>query len=150
MAYIVSVEKRSFSFKDFQRFEVNAKEYKMKHGTFRNKISKLNRNGIVDLVCNSHIAFYTLKVDKSGKSSITPDHTGDTISYNNSRRNSNNDISITNHNHRSGNGYLYDLIMNLPLDHNSIHDIRLNFKTRGIWSTLYNHYNNNKSNGNFH
>jgi hypothetical protein len=29
--------------------------------TFRNKISKLNKNGIVDLVYTSHIAFCTLK-----------------------------------------------------------------------------------------
>ena len=142
MAYIV--EKRPFSFKDFLRFEVNGKEYKMEHGTFRNKISKLNRNGVVELLYNSHIAFYTLKGHKFSKSAITHDHTGGTVSYNrSSRRNSNNDISITNHNHRSGNGYLYDLIMGLPLEHNSIHDIRLNFKAKGIWSMLYNHYNNN-------
>jgi hypothetical protein len=32
--------------------------------------------------------------------------------------------------------------MNLPLEHKSIHDIRLNFKVEGIWSMLYNHYNN--------
>jgi hypothetical protein len=147
MAYIVLVEKRPFSFKDFLNFEVNGKEYKMEHGTFRNKISKLNRNGTVELVYNSHIAFYTLKGYKSGKFPITHDHTGGTISYNSSGRSSisNNDISITNHNHKSGNGYLYDSIMSLPLEHNSIHDIRLNFKAKGIWSMLYNHYNN-KSN----
>ena len=86
MAYIVLVEKRPFSFKDFLRFEVNGKEYKMEHGTFRNKISKLNKNGTVELLYNSHIAFYTLKGDKSGKFAITHDHTGDTSSYNSSRR----------------------------------------------------------------
>ncbi len=43
MTYIVFVERRPFSFKDFFRFEVNGKEYKMEHGTFRNKISKLNK-----------------------------------------------------------------------------------------------------------
>ena len=146
MAYIVLVEKRPFSFKDFIRFEVNGKEYKMEHGTFRNKISKFNRNGVIELVYNSHIAFYTLKGDNFGKSSITHDHTGGTISYNSSNRNSNNDISITNHNHRSGNGYLYDLIMNLPLEHNSIHDIRLIFKAKEIWSMLYSHYSKNNNN----
>jgi hypothetical protein len=145
MAYIVFVEKRSFSFKDFLRFEVNGKEYKMEHGTFRNKISKLNKKGIVELDYYSHIAFYTLKVNKSDKSSITPDHTGGTISYNSNGRNTNNDISITNHNHKSGNGYLYEAIMSLPLDHNSIHDIRLKFKANGIWSMLYSHYNNNNN-----
>ena len=49
MTYIVLVERRPFSFKDFLRFEVNGKEYKMEHGTFRNKISKLNKNGEVEL-----------------------------------------------------------------------------------------------------
>jgi hypothetical protein len=61
MAYIVHIEKRPFSFKDFCRFEVKDKEYKMSHGTFRNKISKLIKKGIVKLEYNSHIAFYTLK-----------------------------------------------------------------------------------------
>jgi hypothetical protein len=146
MAYIVFVERRPFTFKDFFRFTVNSKEYKMKHGTFRNKILKLNKKGTVELLYNSHIAFYTLKGDNSGKSAITHDHTGGTTSYNSSRRSNSNSISITNHNHKSGNGYLYDLIMSLPLEHNSIHDIRLNFKVKGIWSMLYNHYNNNNNN----
>ena len=151
MAYIVYLEKRPFSFKDFCRFEVNDKEYRITHGTFRNKISKLNKKGIVEVVYNSQIAFYTLKVNRFGKSAITHDHTGGTINYNsssNNRRWSNTSSSTsttTNYNHRSGNGYLYDLITNLPLDHKSIHDIRLKFKVEGIWSMLYNYYNNNKN-----
>ena len=136
MAYIVLVERRPFSFKDFFRFEVNGKEYNMKHGTFRNKISKLNKNGVVDLVYNSQIAFYTLKGHTFGKSAITPDHTGDTTNYSSSS-------NTINHNHKSGNGYLYDLIMDLSLDHHSMHDIRLIFKAKGIWLVLYNHWNNN-------
>ncbi len=112
MKYIVLVEKRPFSFKDFLRFEVNGKKYKMEHGTFRNKISKLNKNGEVELAYYSHIAFYTLKGHKFGKSAITHDHTGGTTNYNINRRSSS--TSIINYNHRSGNGYLYDLIMNLP------------------------------------
>jgi hypothetical protein len=152
MAYIVNEERRPFSFKDFFRFEVNGKKYKIKHGTFRNKISKLNKNGTVELVYNSHIAFYTLKGHKFGKSVITHDHTGGTISYysNNTcmHSTSSSNSSITYHNHRSGNGYLYDLIMSLPLEDNSIHDIRLSFKAKGIWSMLYKHYNNNNKNKN--
>jgi hypothetical protein len=146
MAYIVFEERRSFTFKDFLRFTVNGKEYKMKHGTFRNKILKLNKKGVVELLYNSHIAFYTLKGDKFAKSAITHDHTGGTISYNNSNSSSNNsNNATTNHNHKSGNGYLYDLIISLPLEHNSIHDIRLIFKAKGVWLTLYNHYNNNNN-----
>jgi hypothetical protein len=153
MTYIVYVEKSTFSFKDFCRFEVKGKEYKMSHGTFRNKISKLTKKGIVKLEYISHIAFYTLQVKRFDASTITHDHTGGTISYNsnnNNRRlsNSSNTSTTTNYNHRSGNGYLYDLIMNLSLEHKSIHDIRLNFKVEGIWSMLYNHYNNNSKHSN--
>jgi hypothetical protein len=79
MAYIVYVEKRPFSFKDFCRFEVKGKEYKMSHGTFRNKISKLTKKGIVKLEYNSHIAFYTLQVKRFDTSAITHNHTGGTI-----------------------------------------------------------------------
>ena len=38
MAYLVLVEHKPFSYKDFLSFEVNGKAYKMSHGTFRNKI----------------------------------------------------------------------------------------------------------------
>lgn len=51
--YIVTVEHRPFSYQDFLDL--------MKHGTFRNKISKLRREGIVELVRNSHVTLYTLK-----------------------------------------------------------------------------------------
>lgn len=149
MAYIVLIEKRTFSFKDFLRFEVNGKEYKMEHGTFRDKILQLKRNGTVELAYNSHIAFYTLKEAKSSKSAITHDHTGGTVNYNSSGRSSNHTLITNhnhNHNHKSGNGYLYDLIRGLPLEHKSIHDIRLKFNAKGIWSVLYNHYYSNNNN----
>jgi hypothetical protein len=144
MTYIVLVERRPFTFQDFFRFTVNGKEYKMEHGTFRNKISKLNKSGTVELLYNSHIAFYTLKGHKLGKSAITHDHTWVTNSYNRSGMSSSStNTSFTNHNHKSGNGYLYESIISLSLEHNSIHDIRLIFKAKGMWSMLYNHYNNN-------
>jgi hypothetical protein len=40
---IVLEEHRPFSYRDFLRFEVDGKEYRMQHGTFRNKISQLIR-----------------------------------------------------------------------------------------------------------
>jgi hypothetical protein len=93
-------------------------------------------------------------VKRFDTSAITPNHTWGTItSYNNSinrRWRNSNSTSTTNHNHKTGNGYLYDLIMDLPLEHNSIHNIRLNIKVKGIWSTLYNHYNNNYNNNSKH
>lgn len=42
MAYIVS-EGRPFSFKDFLCFEEDGKEYRMRHGTIRNKLLAFRR-----------------------------------------------------------------------------------------------------------
>jgi hypothetical protein len=61
MAYIVFQEHRPFSYRDFLHFEVDEREYKMKHGTFRNKISRLRKKGEVELSYVSGPAFYTLK-----------------------------------------------------------------------------------------
>jgi hypothetical protein len=58
---IVKVEERPFCFRDFLHFEVDGKEYSMVHGTFRNKISKLFRDGNVELQYRSGPAFYSLK-----------------------------------------------------------------------------------------
>ena len=61
MAYLVYTEHKPFSYKDFRYFEVNQKPYKMTHGTFRNKISKLIQNNEVELYIQSNPNFYTLK-----------------------------------------------------------------------------------------
>jgi hypothetical protein len=53
-------ESRPFSYLDFQDFEVLGKRYRIAHGTFRNKISMWIRQGIVRLVFNSKVAFYSL------------------------------------------------------------------------------------------
>ena len=45
MQKIVRGEKRPFSYLDFLEFEVDGKRYSMTHGTFRNKISKLMKDG---------------------------------------------------------------------------------------------------------
>jgi hypothetical protein len=49
MQRIVRVEKRPFCYHDFLNFEVNGKKYSMTHGTFRNKISQLVKNGYAQL-----------------------------------------------------------------------------------------------------
>jgi hypothetical protein len=108
MAYLVLSENRPFSFKDFLLFPVDGKEYRMKPGTFRNKILELKKKGIVELNYNSGIAFYTLKSHRFGKP-VTPNHT---VAHNDS---------------------VYDMLQNLPLDKQSIHDIRLTFKVPNIW-----------------
>ena len=126
MAYIVLQEKRYFTFKDFLIFEVDGIEYYVKDGTFRNKISEFIKAGQVEMVFCSSMAFYTLKGYNFGKDKMnmmmTPYHTGDNY-YNNIAS-------------RTGKGYLYNMIQNLPLDKKSIHDIRLKFRVKGLWLLL--------------
>jgi hypothetical protein len=111
MNYLINVEKRPFTFKDFVSFYVDGKEYNMKHGTFRNKISLLKKPDKVKFVFNSAgLTFYTLKGVIVGKP-ISSNHMG--VSYNNP---------------------FYRFIQDLILDNNSIHDIHLKFKSKDIWS----------------
>ncbi len=109
---IVTSEHRPFSYRDFLHFEINGSEHGMCHGTFRNKISKLRKKNQVEIAYRSIQTFYTLKGHKFGKS-MTSDHMG--VSPHNS---------------------FYQMIKDLPLDRNSLHDIRLWFKVPGIWSLL--------------
>ena len=114
MAFIVSSEIRPFSFHDFLRFKVNEYEYSMTHGTFRNKISRLIKSGTVELSYYSHCAFYTLKGHKFGKS-MTPNHA---VVHNNP---------------------IYQMLQNLlPLEKQSIHNIRLEFHVPNSWEILSN------------
>ena len=111
MTYLVYSENRPFCYCDFLYFEINGEEYGMKHGTFRNKISKLIKSGKVEVSYRSGPTFYTLKGHKFGKG-MTQNHT--VVSS------SNNSLSL--------------LLENLALAKNSIHDIRLRFKVDGLWS----------------
>jgi hypothetical protein len=85
----------------------------LKPGTIRNYFSKLKKNGEIELVYNSGVAFYTLKGIKVGKR-ITPNHTG--VSYSNNS--------------------LYRLLLEHPLDKTSIHNIRLLFEVQDIWKLV--------------
>ncbi|MGA9845466.1 MAG: hypothetical protein WBQ25_24475, partial [Nitrososphaeraceae archaeon] len=116
MASIVLSEHRPFCFLDFLQFEVNGFKHSTAHGTFRNKISKLIKKGKVEVSYRSYQTFYTLKGRKFGKS-MTRNHTGVTARL----RKSN---------------WIYETINNLPLDNNSLHNIRLSFQVRDSWSIL--------------
>ena len=83
----------------------------MKPKTYRNKISKLKKDGIVELDIKTSIAIHTLKDHKFGKAG-TPNHTGVTISHNDP---------------------VYQMIKNLPMDKQSIHNIRLRFEAPNIY-----------------
>jgi hypothetical protein len=114
MRSITYAEHRPFSFLDFLRFEVNGKEYKMQHGTFRNKIMQLLREHKVELAYNAGIAFYTLKGIAFGKPkfTMTPNRTG------------------------VPQDPIIKLIQNLPMDRRALHDIRFRLQVPGIWSIL--------------
>ena len=115
MRRLVRIEKRPFCFRDFLDFEVDGKRYSVKHGTFRNKISKLMKDGYAQPEYYSGPAFYSLKgIDftKSKRERMTDNHT--VVSQVSSM----------------------SFIDNLPSERHSVHDIRLKFKTEGIWSTI--------------
>jgi hypothetical protein len=103
MIHIVYDEHRPFCYREFLDL--------MKPKMYRNKISKLKKDGIVELDTKSSIAFYTLKGNSFGKAG-TPYHTGITISHNDPT---------------------YNMIKNLPMDKQCIHDIHLKFKASEIY-----------------
>lgn len=114
MTYIVLSQHRPFSFRDFLLFEVDGKDYRMTAGSFRNKISRLRKSGLVELAYNSKVAFYTLKGHRFGKP-MTPNHMG--VGSNKSDP-------------------IVRLIQNLPMDRNALHNIRLKFESRGLWKFI--------------
>ena len=72
MNYIIYTENRPFSYRDFNRFEIDGKEYRINHGTFRNKVSKLMKLGKIELEYKSKAAFYTIKGVNFGKRKSNP------------------------------------------------------------------------------
>ena len=131
MAHIVFNEDRPFCFVDFRRFEVDGKEYRMSHGTFRNEVSKRIRSGKVEREYNCGTAYYTLAGHRFGKPLMTPYHAGGILS--------------------SGEATvgrqtpLYKWLKNLPVEEQSLHNVRLRFEAENIWhicSGIYPQYIN--------
>jgi hypothetical protein len=116
MEYLVLVEHRSFSYIDFKSFQLDGKTFTVSHGTFRNKISKLVKQKIVELSYKSHVSFYTLHGHHFGNKSMTDNHMGNTSV-----------ISVID---------LVKFIEKLPLDKKSIHDIHLKFLVPDIWKII--------------
>lgn len=111
MAQIVFQERRPFDYRDFLTFKIDHVTYKMSHGTFRNKISILQRKGEVKIAYYSGLGFYTLTGYDFSKP-MTIDHT---LVHNNP---------------------IYKFLQDLPLGQQSIHDIRLKFKVPNIWEII--------------
>jgi hypothetical protein len=105
MIHIVYDEHKPFSYFDFLDL--------MKPKTYRNKISLLKKEGIVEPDIRSSIAFHTLKGYKFGKPG-TLDHTV---------------VFRLNHNDP-----LYKTLRYIPFGAESIHDIRLRFIAQNIYN----------------
>ncbi|MGH9979542.1 MAG: hypothetical protein ACRD8Z_27440 [Nitrososphaeraceae archaeon] len=121
--HLIHDERRPFSYLDFMKFEVDGHEYRMAHGTFRNNVSCLMKEGLVEVSYKSHITFYTLKGVTFGKDSriaMTGNHMVVT-SYTTQQLSSN---------------PVYRIIKNLPLEKNSVHDIRLKFHVSGVYNVI--------------
>jgi hypothetical protein len=114
MANVVHCENRPFSYRDFMAFEVDGQEYRMSHGTYRNKILGLTKSGKVEKVYNAGVAFHTLKGKRFGKP-MTSNHTV----VCNSKMDS-----------------FSRLINGLPTERSALHDIRLKFMVPGIWTKV--------------
>lgn len=123
MAFIVHIEHRPFCYKDFLDFEVNRRSYRISHGTFRNKISKMIQNGEVEVNTKSNPFFYTLKGIRFDKDNLM---TGNHTEANN--------ISIQKVIHHP----LYLILEGTIFGQRAVHDLHLIFKAQGIYTALLN------------
>ena len=121
--HLIDEEHRPFSYLDFIKFQVNDEEYRMTHGTFRNNISRLRKEGLIEISYKSSIAFYTLRGVKFGKVSriaMTDNH-----------------MVVTPHTTQQlSSNPVYRIIKDLPLEKNSVHDIRLKFHVLDIYHVI--------------
>ena len=124
---IVNNEYRPFSFKDLFHFEVDGQTYKPSHGTIRNKFSKFNKEGKIELCYIDTIAFYSLPGRKFGKDKLMTDNTTDIINYTNSKHELYK--SIRKHS-------LYSILKDIVFGTRRLHDIHLSFNSEGLWKYL--------------
>ena len=107
----------------------------MTHGTFRNNISRLMKEGLVDISYKSNVTFYTLtgvKFNRASRLAVTRNHTGVPIISSTSTP----PLQISSN-------PLYRIIRDLPLDKNSVHDIRLRFASPRIYAIISSLISNN-------
>lgn len=129
MHYLVYDEQRPFSYLDFMKFEVGEKKFRMSHGTFRNYISRLIKEGLVEVAYRSNITFYTprgKKFDKAIRLGMTGNHTGVVHPS----------ILVSTPSSISSDP-LYRILKDLPVGKSSVHDIRLRFNSPQIYTTLF-------------
>jgi hypothetical protein len=126
MASLVLGEHKPFCYKDFKYFEVSGKAYRVKHGTFRNKIREMIKNDEVEINTKSNPNFYTLKGHRftNGKP-MTSNHTeADNISIQ----------KIIHH-------PIYQILEGTPFGERAIHNLHLKVHIQGLYDILSNNPN---------
>ncbi len=127
-------------------FDHEGKSYRFDHGTIRNYFSKLRKKGKIEVIYKSTITFYTLAGVKVGKT-MTPDHTGGTSTINTATATpfttrtkglshkwsplANRSGSLNYKQHR-----FLQFLLNIPMDIDGIHNVRLRFTAKGLWEIL--------------
>jgi len=141
ISYIVFTEKRPFSYLDFLSFEIDGKEYGMTHGTFRNTVSKLIKDGELEREYRSGLAFYTIKGVNFGKRKSN-EVMMNAMMTSNHMEIPNCHCHCHQHDHPNENIVqystppIYNIIENLPLNKNSLHDIHMRFDVSNIWTLV--------------
>ena len=116
----VNTEHKPFCHQDFcPLFTLDGKTYHISRGTFRNKISKFNREGLTEVSYSSFLTFYVTKgVKFTRKEWERKKREKKKADYDN-----------------------YDtpiqaMLASLPMSQNALHDIRMRFSAYGIWAIL--------------
>lgn len=121
ISHIVKVENRPFSYLDFVPcFEVDGKVFKIARGTFKNIISEMVKNEELEIICYSPQGFYTMNGVTVAKR-LNFDRIG---------------VRLPKELKYIKNDPFYRSVKNLPFGQKSLHNIRLRFEAKGIWSTL--------------
>ncbi|MGI0051747.1 MAG: hypothetical protein ACRD8K_08420, partial [Nitrososphaeraceae archaeon] len=140
IAYIVYIEHRPFSFKDFHYFQVNEKQYTMKHGTFRNKISQMMQNDEVEIHTRSNPNFYTLKDCKFDNDTLmTGNHTGvkekeEDLKEENEKKDDEKNTTIQ----KIIRHPLYQILEGTLFGERAVHNLHLTFNIQRIYDSLLN------------
>ncbi|MGI9010182.1 MAG: hypothetical protein ACR2F1_03225 [Nitrososphaeraceae archaeon] len=129
MAYLVFVDYRPFSYKDFLSFEVNGKLFRMAYRTFRNKISKMRQNDEVELYIKSSPNFYTLKGCRFDNGKPMTDNHTEVI----------NTQKIIHH-------PLYQIFEGTSFGQRAVHDLHLKINIQQIYNSLLNNQEEIKKN----
>lgn len=126
--YLNKVEGKPVCYKDFESFNVDGTTYYMMHGTFRNKISRLIKEGLAELYYNSKISFYVLRGVRFGKATSPIQMEPYCYTCHSCHaRNDGIECPVNN---------LTKAIESLPKENNGLHDIHLKFQAQDMWTVL--------------